>query len=349
MDERTSFETIETSIDEFEALLRSYEMEIPSGSRLEEACLAVKRVVDAAQGRGGMDPREDHRETYRTFAGIFDLVANVLAVKDEPDFEQVIPHLRLLLDPKAGIVQNDRSSPTDAATNKLFELYMALVAMRVGTDLLLDDPDASAGDNPDVMVTAYGERWGLACKVMHSPNPKTYLDRVREGVDQIERSAATHGFVVVALKNVVDHLSLLPVISEGEDSDLSVLHYPSVEAAQYGLLERSPFSPEAFRETLEESELRALADGEIIEGKKAAACALEFLSSTVGVMGELTILRTLHLRPLFNLEVDEQDMPDWRLTREEDAMLHDLNDSIHTQTKGVVFRGRGHASGYAPE
>ena len=332
MNDRITFDDVEASIDEFEALLGSHGMIIPNGSRLEDASLAVKQVADAASGGGGMDPRMDHSATYRTFAGIFDFVAKALAVKDHPDFGKVAPHLRLLLDPTAGIVQNDLSPSTDASTNKLFELYIALAAMRFGTDLDLEPPAASGGHNPDVMISAHGERWGLACKAMHSTNPKTYLDRIRKGIDQIERSEATRGFVIVTLKNVVDHLSLFRVVSDEDDPVLSVLHFPSVAAAQECLIERSPFSVEAFQDGLETSELQALASGEMVEGKKSAACALEFLSAVVGVAGELTTLRTFNLRPLFNLDLSLQGADVWQLDPPEWSFLHDLNDAVHTQT-----------------
>ena len=50
-------------------------------------------------------------------------------------------------------LQTTAGPGTDSGANKLFELLVACFAMQCGTDVALDDPDSSKGDNPDVLVT----------------------------------------------------------------------------------------------------------------------------------------------------------------------------------------------------
>jgi len=64
---------------------------------------------------------------------------------------------------------------------------------------------SAGGKNPDVIAHLDGVRWAFACKVMHSDSPKTFLDRVEEGIDQIDRSDAAKGIVVISLKNLLPH------------------------------------------------------------------------------------------------------------------------------------------------
>jgi hypothetical protein len=74
-----------------------------------------------------------------------------------------------------------------------------------------------------------GTLWAIACKAMHSKNPKTFGERVQEAVEQIEVSAADRGLVVVNMKNTFDHDKLWPAKIINGDYHLGEL--PSVDHA----------------------------------------------------------------------------------------------------------------------
>lgn len=151
------------------------------------------------------------RHAFRELVGVNELTQLVLAVRAHPDFGQLVPHLRLLNEGAA--LQNAPSSQLDDATRKVFELFAGSLAMQTGSDVALEDPQNSAnGQNPDVLATLCGERWGIACKVIHSLHPEAFIKNLTIGIDQIEASPASVGVVVINLKNVLDYESLWPVV-----------------------------------------------------------------------------------------------------------------------------------------
>jgi hypothetical protein len=111
---------------------------------------------------------------------------------------------------KTTVLQNTASRVTDDAANKVIELYTACLAMTFGSNVALDHPVSSKGDNPDVMLNFRGQRWGLALKTLHSRNPRTIYDNIKKATDQIEASPATHGLVIMNVKNVLDYDALWP-------------------------------------------------------------------------------------------------------------------------------------------
>lgn len=89
----------------------------------------------------------------------------------------------------------------------------------------MEPPKKSAGGkNPDVIATIQEVPWGIACKVMHSHLAKSMLDRVREGIKQINRcDKVQNGLVVVSLKNVIPHDDIWPAIREPGTGDVIYL------------------------------------------------------------------------------------------------------------------------------
>jgi hypothetical protein len=74
----------------------------------------------------------------------------------------------------------------------------------IGTNVVLDPPDRSKGDNPDVLVTLDGKRWGFAGKTSYGASAKALFDNLKKGVDQIQRSPAEIGCVGVNLRRFID-------------------------------------------------------------------------------------------------------------------------------------------------
>jgi len=180
------------------------------------------------------DPTSDVRLLYRDLIGLTELGALLAAVRNHPDFDALLPHLRLLNDGTS--LQNIPSPQRDSASNLLFELFTALLIMPSGSEVVLDDPRHSTGSNPDVLATIDRRRWGFACKVIHSSHPEAFIARLEEGLVQLERSEAELGVVFFNLKNVIDHERYWPLANKGhsERQELPVFsafvdgRYPSL-------------------------------------------------------------------------------------------------------------------------
>jgi len=194
-------------VDEFLDLLAGLGVDLTRGSTTETDALSATQVIEIWCGLA--KPPSDPRPVLRAAMGFVDLAGKVLAVRGSPDFHQLDAHLREL--GNGSILQNRSSPVTDAVANKMVELYFGALAMYFATHVVLDDPNHSKGDNPDVMLTFRAKRWALAMKTLSSMrNPQTIFDNIKKGSDQIEASKADVGLVVVNLKNVIDHDALWP-------------------------------------------------------------------------------------------------------------------------------------------
>lgn len=201
------YDAAEKAALDLEALLHAHGIMIAPGSAMEDHVLEVMRLVDRKTARDA--PPDDVRAEYRTLVGVHELATAILATQDSKSFPSLLPHLRLLSSGTA--LQNMPSSGTDQVTNKLFELFAASLAIQCGTDVDLDHPTSPKGDNPDVLATIGGRRWGIACKVIHSLNPEGFIGHLEKGLDQIERSEAEIGVVLFNLKNVLPHEEIWPL------------------------------------------------------------------------------------------------------------------------------------------
>jgi hypothetical protein len=202
-----TLEEIVKSVFAFEDLIRQKQapLQLPPGSPIETAALAALEMLETFRRNVPHDTKRDHRNAWRQAIALADILRKVLRVAGHPRFDQIWPHLLLLLG-KSNIALNVWNPKEDQDANKVFELYMALVLAPLCSDLELEDPKHSAsGKNPDVIASLNGSRWAFACKVMHSPSPNAFIQRVREGIKQIQRSNADKGVVVVSLKNLLPH------------------------------------------------------------------------------------------------------------------------------------------------
>jgi len=209
----TSFEEVSREVEKFEQVLASNGITIVPGSALEAMTYHLLELQRRRANPDTIDPWEDIRQAFRPALGLHDLIRRILRVRQSPDFPRLIPHLRLL---NRGTVAQNVSAPTDQVSAKIFELLIALVAIETGANATLDDPDHSAGDNPDVLVTFAGKRWGFACKVLGGTSPLTLYDRLEEGIRQIEDSEAEIGCVVFSMKNQIDHDLTWPLMNPVE-------------------------------------------------------------------------------------------------------------------------------------
>ena len=209
-----SFDRAQQLADEFRALLQTFGIDLEPGSSLERMSLSVADIVSRRNSPGSRD-RMDIRTLFGDQAALTDLAFQVLQVRDHSDFDQLLGHLRLLNHGEAS--QNRPASQMDQAANKIFELLVACLAMRCGVNIELE-PERSSGKkrNPDVLATIRGRRWGIACKVLHSLNPESVIQNIDKGIDQIEASEAEVGFVMLNLKNVIDHTRYWTILNLDE-------------------------------------------------------------------------------------------------------------------------------------
>jgi hypothetical protein len=209
----TSFAEAGTLAVRFEVTLRQYGITIASGSDLESVNLDLMMLEGLRAGQGRPHPMTDIRPMFGRAAGWIDFVKLLLRAHQEAKFDRILAHLHLLNTARA-VAQNERVPMSDEASNKLFELFIALTCSPFSQSVTLDDPHQARGDNPDVLAVVDGVRWGFACKVMNGVSPITMYERLEEGLDQIECSPADTGFVFFNFKNQIDHRRTWPLLNE---------------------------------------------------------------------------------------------------------------------------------------
>jgi hypothetical protein len=219
--DKFTFGEMQKLVFDFETLIRKRTKGVPPGSKIERAGLTVMEMLATFKKEIPHDYRKDYREEWRRALSLVDILRKILFLQEHPAFNSIWPHILLLLG-KNEFAQTLLSPKEDADANKVFELYVALLVLPLCTSIDVEPPKASAnGKNPDIIATIQGEPWGIACKVMHSSLAKSMLDRVREGIDQINRcDDIKNGLVVVSLKNVIPHDLTWPAVREPGAGDM---------------------------------------------------------------------------------------------------------------------------------
>jgi hypothetical protein len=237
-----SFEVSQQELFEFEELLNKHGLKIKSNSDLERVSLNITEINEKFKKKILHDDKQDIRMQLSEVAGLTEFIRKILKNQNNADFGQFIPHLHLLNESKS-VSQTTKSKITDEGNNKLFELYVALLCMEIGDNLRLDNPKRSKGDNPDILFNLNGITWAIACKALHTRSELTLFDRIEDGVEQINRSAANKGIVIVNFKNIIDYDLIWPITNEeefkkGEDplfGSFTQLEIPSAILESYGI------------------------------------------------------------------------------------------------------------------
>ena len=238
---------------------------------------------------------------------MYTFTKKAVKLRDHPDFDQLGPHLKTMLGGD-GLNYSQWSSVVDQVTPKTFELLIALSAMNIGTDVTVDDPRSSTGNNPDVIATIDGVRWGFACKLLNTfddtsrPKPKTVFDNIAKGVKQIDAAAdVEHGLVIVNAKNAIPHNKFWPI---GNPNGVA-----QGDPAEYGALQNIGSAVQTLRGIATElfDQMEAEVGWQevlkIFENSKARPGAAFFLQTALGVIrnGQVLPTRLLFLEP----ETDE--------------------------------------------
>lgn len=201
------FETASALIDEFEQLLLTNGISVPRQQTTGADMLSVWHLLQFAENSDQSKP-EDSRPLLRHGWAAYDLAARVLQIKTHSDFSKLIPHLKML---NAGAISLTNPPAVDADSyNKLIELYWACLCMSVGLSIEIDHPTNATGRNPDVIALSPTSSRGYALKTIRALNPQTIMERIEEGIDQIEKSPAESGVVVLNLTPRINHDALFP-------------------------------------------------------------------------------------------------------------------------------------------
>lgn len=192
-------------VETFEKVLQRHNLRIEVNSELERLCLQIYEVYDRYVQHRVMD-NENMRNALVDVLGAWELFKRIVNLDSLVDFEAFVPHLELLCkcNKNNSIIQNIARSQCNDTANKVFELLMAFYILQAGGEnIMLDDPVRSRGDNPDILVTFEGERWGFACKTLYTTSVNTIVERIREGIDQIIVAGVDKGCVVLNFSNTL--------------------------------------------------------------------------------------------------------------------------------------------------
>jgi len=143
--------------------------------------------------------------------GLHELYKWIWSIKDSDEFKIIIPHFNMLSE--SAIRINEKTpmiSPVtgkqDDKTNKLIETIVAMFAIKVGSNIDLDDPIASSnGENPDIIFDYSGNRIAIACKTLRGSSSNTLLDNLRSAAKQIKRAKCDRGYIAINAMNILPH------------------------------------------------------------------------------------------------------------------------------------------------
>lgn len=206
--EEFGFQEGQDIIIEFERILKDNGIDVRIDSDMESKFLSTFDILFNFNSGNDLPSNVDKRTYFRDFSALYDLALKVISVEDHNDFNQLIPHLKLLNE--CSISQSAKSLITDQDSNKIIELYLACVCMRFCKTISLDHPENSNGKNPDVIADIDGVNWGFACKTIHTKNPQTIYENIAKAIDQIEKSKSDVGVPVINLKNIIRHDEVWP-------------------------------------------------------------------------------------------------------------------------------------------
>jgi len=274
------FEDSEKKLLVFETLLSACGVELRHDSDLYRIGFHVLRTLDTHKNPELHDNKEDLRIVMREVMGFNNFIEKVSPLLISDHRAAVVPHLRLLS--SSSIPQSTISRITDQGSNKLFEVYVAGLCYPTFQPIELDSPERSKGDNPDVTFRQGAKKWGIACKVLHSFKAQTIIGTVIKGIDQIEKSDCDTGFVMLNLKNTIDHDRIWPLmnseeVASGGDALIGTHVHHSIPG---GMLRQHVLD----MRDLVNRDIGRKEAGEIFEGKKAQPMIVASVQGATGVM-----------------------------------------------------------------
>lgn len=159
------------------------------------------------------------------FGGLCDIAMKSLVASNTASWPRLLPHLKKFAYSKFNVYDNNNGHGLEFQNgDKMFEYYMGCICTQFASDVKIDHPDRSTGDNPDVIFEYNGAKVGLACKTMHSSTPRTIRDNIDKAVDQIRESECDWGIPVISTRNLLtsesywrkyaDSLDYMPIAAD---------------------------------------------------------------------------------------------------------------------------------------
>jgi hypothetical protein len=199
-----TFEQLEALAKRFRAALNSLEIAIQAESMLSTILDEVESLPAKREEIGKTREPGDVRPMWRDVLTVRRFALKFIRLYQRTGFRALIEHLTYLNEGKFGQNKEDRSE----IGNKMFELWIALLAFETGTDLVIDPVKAKKSKpgekKVDVLITYEGVRWAIECKVPGG-SFESVLNRFDEAVEQVESSTATKGLVTISARNLIDH------------------------------------------------------------------------------------------------------------------------------------------------
>ncbi|MCU8004387.1 hypothetical protein [Shewanella sp. SM96] len=217
----TDYSQIISDIQKLLDFLNDLGIEASLKSHLESDYLEATAYVENYEA-GNQNLLTDQGRS--ALGGLHELYKWLWSIKDNGSFDILVPHLQMMaqsairINSKTPMI-NPVTGKQDDSTNKLIETIVAMFAIKVGSEVDLDDPvSSSGGKNPDIIFTYSEDRIAIACKTLRGTSSSTLLDNFRSAALQIERADCDYGYVAINAMNILPHHK----IESNVYSDLSV-------------------------------------------------------------------------------------------------------------------------------
>lgn len=204
----TSYEQIIDDIQTLLEILNSLGVDASLKSHLESDYLEATTYVENYDA-GNYDLLTDQGRS--ALGGLHELYKWILSIKDNDSFDVLIPHLQMMAESAVRInsktpMINAVTGRQDDSTNKLIETIVAMFAIKIGSEVDLDDPvKSSGGENPDIIFNYSEDKIAIACKTLRGSSSNTLLDNFRSASKQIERADCDYGYIAINAMNILPH------------------------------------------------------------------------------------------------------------------------------------------------
>lgn len=304
-----TYAQIKEKIENLYKFLNTLDIEVAVKSHFESDYLNAINGIEKYQFSKGL-VNSDERDA---IGGLHELYKWIWSVKEAPEFDKLIPHLKMLSESATRInsstnMINPVTLKQDDKTNKLIETIVAFYAVKSGTDVEIDDPiTSSGGTNPDIIFSLNGKRVAFACKTLRSSSSQTILDNIRSAAKQINRAECDVGYILINTMNILPH----------EDISKNV-YFDYKNPIEY----LTNYINNIYKKMNKESAEELI---EIFKSNKIRPIILSFLHSTTRINSDNQIISTM----LKSTCVTE--LIDAKCTQEDLYIFNGINDFIHNR------------------
>ena len=204
-----TYENIIGYIDDLVEFLKKNNIEAEYKSHLENDYLLANQFYEDYKLNPFASPNSNGRAA---LGGLFELYKWIWSVKDCKEFYKLQDHLKLLVQASPRInsltpMISPVTNKQDDKTNKFVEAIVGMFAVKVGSNVDLDDPiKSSKGKNPDVIFDYKERRIAIACKTLRGDSPNAILDNLRSAARQIEQADRCDlGYIALNVMNILKH------------------------------------------------------------------------------------------------------------------------------------------------